>query len=125
MNLRPRLLRRAIYSRRFRSAHLQTLSPMESSFGIPFLSITCNTRCQLLYLQFLESPYWCPKSSWVAFDFPCSSCTKCKQCKIRAVKVKDDLQSVISGINVLVNPEKPRRGCFEVREEGGKKFDMK
>ncbi|KAM0027487.1 hypothetical protein Hdeb2414_s0019g00540831 [Helianthus debilis subsp. tardiflorus] len=84
---------------------------------------------KILRTHFLESPYWCPKSSWVAFDFPCSSCTKCKQCKIRAVKVKDDLESVISGINVLVNPEKPRRGCFEVREEGGKKFvsllDMK
>ncbi|KAM0059736.1 putative Thioredoxin-like superfamily [Helianthus debilis subsp. tardiflorus] len=56
-------------------------------------------------------------------------CTQCKQFKIRAVKVKDDLESAVSGINVLVNPEKPRRGCFEVREEGGKKFvsllDMK
>ncbi|KAI3812662.1 hypothetical protein L1987_17374 [Smallanthus sonchifolius] len=56
-------------------------------------------------------------------------CTQCKQFKIRAVKVKNDLESAVSGINVLVNPEKPRRGCFEVREEGGKKFvsllDMK
>ncbi|KAK1438401.1 hypothetical protein QVD17_04210 [Tagetes erecta] len=56
-------------------------------------------------------------------------CTQCKQFKIRAVKVKNDLEKAVSGINVLVNPEKPRRGCFEVREEGGKKFvsllDMK
>ncbi|KAI3713646.1 hypothetical protein L1987_72229 [Smallanthus sonchifolius] len=56
-------------------------------------------------------------------------CTQCKQFKIRAVKVKNDLESAVSDINVLVNPEKPRRGCFEVREEGGKKFisllDMK
>ncbi|KAL8266825.1 hypothetical protein R6Q59_004169 [Mikania micrantha] len=56
-------------------------------------------------------------------------CKQCNQFKVRAVKVKNDLEKAVSGINVLVNPEKPRRGCFEVREEGGKKFisllDMK
>ncbi|KAI3501640.1 hypothetical protein L1887_29561 [Cichorium endivia] len=56
-------------------------------------------------------------------------CKQCTQFKIRAVKVKLGLETAVSGINVLVNPEKPRRGCFEVREEGGKTFisllDMK
>ncbi|KAL8108780.1 hypothetical protein AgCh_025023 [Apium graveolens] len=56
-------------------------------------------------------------------------CTQCNQFKMRATKVKDALENGISGINVLVNPEKPRRGCFEVREEGGEIFisllDMK
>ncbi|XP_071692089.1 uncharacterized protein [Rutidosis leptorrhynchoides] len=56
-------------------------------------------------------------------------CKQCTQFKIRAVKVKDGLEKAVSGITVLVNPEKPRRGCFEIREEGGKKFisllDMK
>ncbi|KVH95091.1 selenoprotein H [Cynara cardunculus var. scolymus] len=56
-------------------------------------------------------------------------CKQCNQFKIRAVKVKLGLENAVSGITVLINPEKPRRGCFEVREEGGKKFisllDMK
>ncbi|XP_071701708.1 uncharacterized protein [Rutidosis leptorrhynchoides] len=56
-------------------------------------------------------------------------CKQCTQFKIRAVKVKDGLENAVSDITVLVNPEKPRRGCFEVREIGGKKFisllDMK
>ncbi|WOH14068.1 hypothetical protein DCAR_0933584 [Daucus carota subsp. sativus] len=56
-------------------------------------------------------------------------CKQCNQFKTRAIKVKDALENDISGINVLVNPEKPRRGCFEVREEGGEIFisllDMK
>ncbi|KAK1408618.1 hypothetical protein QVD17_40547 [Tagetes erecta] len=56
-------------------------------------------------------------------------CKQCNQFKVRAVKVKLGLENALSGITVLVNPEKPRRGCFEVREEGGKKFvsllDMK
>ncbi|MFS7888242.1 hypothetical protein Hanom_Chr00s000001g01592631 [Helianthus anomalus] len=54
---------------------------------------------------------------------------QCNQFKVRAVKVKLGLEDAVSGITVLVNPEKPRRGCFEVREEGGKTFisllDMK
>ncbi|CAH1415148.1 unnamed protein product [Lactuca virosa] len=56
-------------------------------------------------------------------------CKQCTQFKIRAAKVKLGLETAVSGINVLVNPEKPRRGCFEIREEGGKQFisllDMK
>lgn len=43
--------------------------------------------------------------------------------------MKDGLESGVSGITVLINPAKPRRGCFEIREEGGEKFlsllDMK
>ncbi|XP_011045029.1 PREDICTED: uncharacterized protein LOC105140055 [Populus euphratica] len=49
----------------------------------------------------------------------------CKQCnafKTRAIQVKDGLLSAFPGISVLLNPEKPRRGCFEIREEGGETF---
>ncbi|KAL8064246.1 hypothetical protein ABFX02_01G077900 [Erythranthe guttata] len=56
----------------------------------------------------------------------------CKQCnafKTRAIQVKTALEEGIPGIEVSLNPEKPRRGCFEIREEGGEVFisllDMK
>ncbi|KAB8098678.1 hypothetical protein EE612_028130, partial [Oryza sativa] len=50
------------------------------------------------------------------------SCTQCRQFKIRAVKVKEDLESFVPGVSVVINPEKPRRGCLEIREEGGEVF---
>ncbi|KAM0909717.1 hypothetical protein ACQ4PT_014654 [Festuca glaucescens] len=57
------------------------------------------------------------------------ACTQCQQFKKRAVKVKEDLESAVPGVSVTINPEKPRRGCFEIREEGGEVFislrDMK
>ncbi|KAK3008902.1 hypothetical protein RJ639_013199 [Escallonia herrerae] len=49
----------------------------------------------------------------------------CKQCnafKTRAIQVKNGLEDGLSGITVLLNPGKPRRGCFEIREEGGETF---
>ncbi|KAL7001858.1 hypothetical protein U1Q18_003008 [Sarracenia purpurea var. burkii] len=46
-------------------------------------------------------------------------CKQCNSFKARAIQVKNGLENGISGIIVLVNPEKPRRGCFEIREEGG------
>ncbi|KAJ9184167.1 hypothetical protein P3X46_007933 [Hevea brasiliensis] len=49
----------------------------------------------------------------------------CKQCtsfKTRAIQVKNGLENAVPGINVLLNPDKPRRGCFEIWEEGGEKF---
>ncbi|KAL3362260.1 hypothetical protein AABB24_014907, partial [Solanum stoloniferum] len=58
-------------------------------------------------------------------------CTQCSQFKIRAVKVKEELEKGVPGLEVRVNPEKPRRGCFEIRVDGvkGEKFvcllDMK
>lgn len=43
--------------------------------------------------------------------------------------MKDELEKEVAGVNVVLNPEKPRRGCFEIREEGGDIFvsllDMK
>ncbi|PIA26171.1 hypothetical protein AQUCO_09600021v1 [Aquilegia coerulea] len=55
-------------------------------------------------------------------------CTQNKTFKETATAVKDALEKAIPGIKVLLNPEKPRRGCFEVRE-GGEPFvsllDMK
>ncbi|KAK6912428.1 hypothetical protein RJ641_022029 [Dillenia turbinata] len=49
-------------------------------------------------------------------------CKQCNSFKTRAIQVKDGLEAGVSGITVLVNPDKPRRGCFEIREEGGEKF---
>ncbi|XP_059460775.1 uncharacterized protein LOC132189938 [Corylus avellana] len=56
-------------------------------------------------------------------------CKQCNSFKTRAIQVKEGLEKSVAGITVLVNPEKPRRGCFEIREDGGEKFislvDMK
>ncbi|CAL1385276.1 unnamed protein product [Linum trigynum] len=50
-------------------------------------------------------------------------CKQCRQFKVRADKVKDGLVEAVPGITVLLNPHgPPRRGCFEVREEGGRVF---
>uniref|UniRef100_A0A6V7QXS8 Selenoprotein H n=1 Tax=Ananas comosus var. bracteatus TaxID=296719 RepID=A0A6V7QXS8_ANACO len=54
-----------------------------------------------------------------------SKCVIYKQCnsfKTRAIKVKDGLESAVPGVTVTINPEKPRRGCFEIREDGGEVF---
>uniref|UniRef100_A0ACD5ZW08 Uncharacterized protein n=1 Tax=Avena sativa TaxID=4498 RepID=A0ACD5ZW08_AVESA len=50
------------------------------------------------------------------------ACTQCQQFKMRAAKVKKDLESAVPGVSVLINPAKPRRGCLEIREEGGEVF---
>ncbi|RCV18616.1 hypothetical protein SETIT_3G315800v2 [Setaria italica] len=50
------------------------------------------------------------------------ACTQCRHFKIRAQKVKEDLESSVPGVSVTINPQKPRRGCLEIREEGGEVF---
>lgn len=56
-------------------------------------------------------------------------CTQCIQFKKAATTVQEGLEAAVPGISVIVNPEKPRRGCFEVRQDGGRIFlsllDMK
>ncbi|XP_047943713.1 uncharacterized protein LOC125190441 [Salvia hispanica] len=56
-------------------------------------------------------------------------CKQCNHFKKRAIQVKEELEKEVAGVNVVVNREKPRRGCFEIREEGGEVFvsllDMK
>ncbi|WCJ30532.1 selenium binding [Euphorbia peplus] len=56
-------------------------------------------------------------------------CKQCNSFKTRANQVKGGLENGIPGITVVLNPEKPRKGCFEIREEGGETFisllDMK
>ncbi|KAG2691672.1 hypothetical protein I3843_08G019100 [Carya illinoinensis] len=56
-------------------------------------------------------------------------CKQCNSFKTRAIQVKEGLEKGVFGITVVVNPDKPRRGCFEIREEGGETFisllDMK
>ncbi|KAK8513462.1 hypothetical protein V6N13_002204 [Hibiscus sabdariffa] len=56
-------------------------------------------------------------------------CKQCNSFKTRAFQVRDGLQKGVPGVNVLLNPDKPRKGCFEIREEGGETFisllDMK
>ncbi|KAM7267112.1 hypothetical protein ACFE04_009278 [Oxalis oulophora] len=49
-------------------------------------------------------------------------CKQCNQFKTRAIQVKNGLEKGVPGINVLLNPDKPRRGCFEIREEDGEIF---
>ncbi|VVB10865.1 unnamed protein product [Arabis nemorensis] len=69
---------------------------------------------------------------------------QCNAFKTRAIQVKERLEEAVPGVMVTLNPEKksspslilsldvleqPRRGCFEIREEGGETFisllDMK
>lgn len=45
------------------------------------------------------------------------ACTQCKSFKERAEKVKKGLESAVPGITVKINPQKPRRGYFEISEE--------
>ncbi|XP_058067957.1 uncharacterized protein LOC131217177 [Magnolia sinica] len=50
------------------------------------------------------------------------ACKQCTQFKKRALLVKEGLENGVPGVSVKINPEKPRRGCFEIREENGKTF---
>ncbi|XP_023536837.1 selenoprotein H-like [Cucurbita pepo subsp. pepo] len=56
-------------------------------------------------------------------------CKQCQSFKKRAIEVQNGLEKGVPGITVLLNPDKPRRGCFEIRSEDGEKFisllDMK
>ncbi|KAJ3683959.1 hypothetical protein LUZ61_013123 [Rhynchospora tenuis] len=66
-----------------------------------------------------------PSSVTVTGDAKSIIIEACKQCnafKTRALKVKEGLQSALPAISVSINPLKPRRGCFEIREEGGEIF---
>ncbi|GAA0173576.1 hypothetical protein LIER_27163 [Lithospermum erythrorhizon] len=56
-------------------------------------------------------------------------CKQCSSFKTRANQVKKGVEEGVEGVNVVVNPDKPRKGCFEIREENGETFvsllDMK
>ncbi|KAG9455830.1 hypothetical protein H6P81_000338 [Aristolochia fimbriata] len=48
-----------------------------------------------------------------------------KECQVfrrRTEEVKKSLEEGLPGVVVQVNPEKPRRGCFEIRGESGETF---
>ncbi|KAF2542515.1 hypothetical protein F2Q68_00029121 [Brassica cretica] len=47
---------------------------------------------------------------------------QCNAFKTRAIQVKEGLEGAVPGVTVTLNPEKPRRGCFEIRVEGGETF---
>ncbi|KAJ7549773.1 hypothetical protein O6H91_07G068100 [Diphasiastrum complanatum] len=49
-------------------------------------------------------------------------CKQCNSFKTRALKVKESLEVKVQGVKVSVNLEKPRRGCFEIRDEQGNIF---
>ncbi|KAJ6827269.1 selenoprotein H-like [Iris pallida] len=57
------------------------------------------------------------------------ACKQCNSFKTRANMVKEGLESAVAGIAVTINPDKPRRGCFEIRDGSGEVFisllDMK
>lgn len=47
---------------------------------------------------------------------------ECNSIKIRAEKVQTGLKGALPGLEVLVNPDKPRKGCFEIRDQDGNTF---
>ncbi|XP_023546291.1 selenoprotein H-like [Cucurbita pepo subsp. pepo] len=65
------------------------------------------------------------KNRTVVIEF----CKQCQSFKKRAIQVQSGLENGVSGITVLLNPNKPRKGCFEIRSDDGEKFisllDMK
>ncbi|KAJ6828017.1 putative selenoprotein H [Iris pallida] len=73
------------------------------------------------------------KGPSLADSFPKSviieACKQCNQFKMRANMVKEGLENVVAGVAVTINPDKPRRGCFEIRDGSGGIFisllDMK
>ncbi|KAL7111657.1 hypothetical protein ACP275_05G103300 [Erythranthe tilingii] len=44
-------------------------------------------------------------------------CEESKSYKKKAKRVKKGLEKAIPGVNVVVNPEPPRKGFFEIRDE--------
>ncbi|KAJ1688620.1 hypothetical protein LUZ63_012775 [Rhynchospora breviuscula] len=50
------------------------------------------------------------------------ACKQCNAFKTRALKVKHALETALPAISVSINPLKPRRGCFEIRQVGGQIF---
>ncbi|KAJ4772235.1 selenium binding protein [Rhynchospora pubera] len=50
------------------------------------------------------------------------ACKQCNAFKTRALKVKQALETALPAISVSINPLKPRRGCFEIRQDGGQIF---
>lgn len=44
---------------------------------------------------------------------------ECNSIKTRAAKVQAGLKDSLPGLEVLVNPDKPRKGCFEIRDGEG------
>lgn len=42
--------------------------------------------------------------------------------KTRANKLDKLLKEAVPDVEVAINPDKPRKGCFEVRDASGKKF---
>ncbi|GMY36629.1 sodium/potassium/calcium exchanger 1 [Fagus crenata] len=59
---------------------------------------------------------------WIFKRLIVESDKQCNSFKTRANQVKEGLEKGVSGITVLLNPDKPRRGCFEIREECGETF---
>ncbi|CAA0831540.1 selenium binding [Striga hermonthica] len=49
-------------------------------------------------------------------------CLQCDAYKNTAAQVKSGLEEAVPGVNVLVNPKKPRDGRFEILQEGGDIF---
>ncbi|KAH7524281.1 hypothetical protein FEM48_Zijuj06G0102700 [Ziziphus jujuba var. spinosa] len=62
-------------------------------------------------------------------DFNCIFTKQCNSFKTRALQVEKGLLKGVPNVKVELNPDKPRRGCFEIREKDGEIFisllDMK
>eukprot|EP01018_Ginkgo_biloba_P040099 Gb_12619 [translate_table: standard] len=63
-----------------------------------------------------------PKLSSKAKNITIEHCKQCNCFKVRALKVEKALKDAVPDVDVKINPEKPRRGCFEIRDGQGSIF---
>ncbi|XP_024516970.1 uncharacterized protein LOC112341285 [Selaginella moellendorffii] len=49
-------------------------------------------------------------------------CKQCSSFKTRAVNIQSLLIEADPSLKISINPEKPRKGCFEIRDDGGRIF---
>ncbi|KAL3688168.1 hypothetical protein R1sor_014477 [Riccia sorocarpa] len=45
-------------------------------------------------------------------------CKQCQSFRQRALKIQELVKKSVPDVDIEINPEKPRRGCFEIREAG-------
>ncbi|KAH9293355.1 hypothetical protein KI387_041451 [Taxus chinensis] len=63
-----------------------------------------------------------PVNAGQSKDIVIEHCKQCQCFKVRALKVEKELKGAIPDVEVTINPEKPRRGCFEIRDGKGNIF---
>jgi selT/selW/selH-like putative selenoprotein len=61
-------------------------------------------------------------SNGVSTHIVIEHCKQCNSFKTRALKIQDALKLAIPDLDIAINPEKPRKGCFEIRDSNGNIF---